>query len=69
MRRFSWPFVIDAQLIVMTAVVAGCGIVYEYLLAHYAARVVGAVETVIYTIISLMIVSMGIGAFPCAKNF
>jgi len=56
-------FKIDATLIVITGVLAGCGLVYEYLLSHYAARVLGAVETVIFTIISLMIVSMGVGSF------
>ncbi len=54
---------VDFILIVMTGVLAGCGLIYEYLLAHYAARVLGAVETVIFTIISLMIVSMGVGSF------
>ncbi len=54
---------IDATLIVITGILAGCGLIYEYLLSHYAARVLGAVETVIFTIISLMIVSMGIGSF------
>lgn len=56
-------FKIDATLIVITGILAGCGLVYEYLLSHYAARVLGAVETVIFTIISLMIVSMGVGSF------
>jgi spermidine synthase len=56
-------FRIDVTLIVITGVLAGCGLIYEYLLSHYAARVLGAVETVIFTIISLMIVSMGVGAF------
>ncbi len=56
-------FKIDFTLILITGVIAGCGLVYEYLLSHYAARVLGAVETVIFTIISLMIVSMGVGSF------
>lgn len=56
-------FKVDATLIAITGILAGCGLIYEYLLSHYAARVLGAVETVIFTIISLMIVSMGIGAF------
>jgi len=61
-RSYS-KFKIDITLIFITGVIAGCGLVYEYLLSHYAARVLGAVETVIFTIISLMIVSMGIGSF------
>ena len=58
---------IDVPLIIMIGVLAGCGLIYEYLLSHYAARVLGAVETVIFTIISLMIVSMGVGSFLSAK--
>lgn len=60
--RFS-RLKIDVTLIAITGTLAGCGLVYEYLLSHYAARVLGAVETVIFTIISLMIVSMGVGSF------
>jgi len=44
-------------------VLAGCGLIYEYLLAHYAGRILGAVETTIYAMIGIMIVAMGIGAF------
>jgi spermidine synthase len=44
-------------------ILAACGLIYEYLLSHYAGRVLGAVETAIYTMIGLMIVSMGVGAF------
>lgn len=58
---------VDVTLIVITGIVAGCGLIYEYLLSHYAARVLGAVETVIFTIISLMIVSMGVGSFLSSK--
>ncbi|MDE0941321.1 MAG: polyamine aminopropyltransferase [Alphaproteobacteria bacterium] len=58
---------IDVPLIIITGVLAGCGLIYEYLLSHYAARVLGAVETVIFTIISLMIVSMGVGSFLSAR--
>ncbi|OUR80733.1 hypothetical protein A9Q83_00375 [Alphaproteobacteria bacterium 46_93_T64] len=63
MRTTYSRFKIDVTLIIITGVLAGCGLVYEYLLSHYAARVLGAVETVIFTIISLMIVSMGVGSF------
>jgi len=45
------------------AVLAGCGLIYEYLLSHYAARVLGAVESTIFAMIGIMIVSMGIGSF------
>ena len=57
----------DACLILVMALLAGCGLVYEYLLSHYAGRVLGAVESAIYTMIGLMIVSMGVGAFAARK--
>lgn len=53
-------------------VLAGCGLIYEYLLSHYAGRVLGAIESTIYTMIGLMIVSMGLGAFAaklCKQPF
>jgi len=50
------------------AVLAGCGLIYEYLLSHYAARILGAVESTIFAMIGIMIVSMGIGSFA-AKLF
>lgn len=53
----------DFTLFVIMAVLAGCGLIYEYLLSHYTGRVLGAVETVIFAMIGVMIVSMGIGAF------
>lgn len=49
------------------AVLAACGLIYEYLLSHYAGRVLGVMESAIYTMIGLMIVSMGIGAFAARK--
>nr|VFJ86420.1 MAG: spermidine synthase [Candidatus Kentron sp. H]VFJ88293.1 MAG: spermidine synthase [Candidatus Kentron sp. H]VFJ95509.1 MAG: spermidine synthase [Candidatus Kentron sp. H] len=60
----------DAALFVIVAVLAGCGLIYEYLIAHYAGRVLGAMEAAIYGIIGLMIVAMGVGSFlarriPC----
>lgn len=53
----------DALLIIIMAVLAGCGLIYEYLLSHYAGRVLGSVESAIYAMIGLMIVAMGLGAF------
>ncbi len=57
----------DILLILTMAVLAGCGLIYEYLLSHYAGRVLGVMESTIYTMIGLMIVSMGLGAFA-ARN-
>ncbi len=53
----------DIFLIGSMAVLAACGLIYEYLLAHYAGRIIGAVESSIYGMIGIMIVAMGIGAF------
>ena len=50
-------------LIGTLGVVAGCGLIYEYLMAHFAGRILGAVEPTIYAMIGLMIVAMGVGAF------
>lgn len=49
------------------ATLACCGLIYEYLLSHYSARILGSVETVIYAIIGIMIVSMGLGAFAAKR--
>ncbi|WDE00238.1 polyamine aminopropyltransferase [Thalassomonas actiniarum] len=57
----------DVLLILTMAVLAGCGLIYEYLLSHYAGRVLGIMESAIYTMIGLMIVSMGLGAFAARK--
>ncbi len=53
----------DVALFSIMAVLAGCGLIYEYLLSHYAGRVLGVIETAIFAMIGIMIVSMGIGAF------
>ncbi|MCU7862075.1 MAG: spermidine synthase, partial [Candidatus Thiodiazotropha sp. (ex Lucinoma kastoroae)] len=53
----------DVLLIGGMLILAGCGLIYEYLLAHYAGRILGAVESTIYAMIGIMIVAMGIGAF------
>ncbi|OUS67929.1 spermidine synthase [Pseudoalteromonas sp. A601] len=53
----------DFLLITVMAVLAGCGLIYEYLLSHYAGRVLGSVESAIYAMIGTMIVAMGMGAF------
>lgn len=58
----SLPFQ-DFLLILIMAVLAGCGLIYEYLLSAYAGRILGTVESTIYTMIGLMIVSMGLGSF------
>ena len=66
-------FIDDTLLIITMAVLAACGLIYEYLLSHYAGRVLGVMESTIYAMIGLMIVAMGLGAFAartikCAFN-
>lgn len=53
----------DISLITLMGVLAACGLIYEYLLSHYAGRIIGAVETTLFAMIGVMIVSMGIGSF------
>ena len=64
-RNFFTPerVKIDLPTFLILGMVASCGIMYEYLISHYAARVLGSTETVIFTIISIMLASMGIGAW------
>ena len=57
----------DILIILIMAVLAGCGLIYEYLLSHYAARVLGTVENTIFAMIGIMIVAMGVGAFAAKK--
>ena len=52
----------DCALITIMAVLAACGLIYEYLLSHFAARILGAIETTLYAMIGLMIVAMGLGS-------
>jgi len=58
---------LDLAVLTILAIGAGCGLVYEYLLSHYAGRVLGAVEEAIFGIISVMMIFMGIGSF-LARN-
>ena len=53
----------DYLLLTVMAVGAACGMIYEYLVAHYAGRILGSVDTAVYGMIGLMVVSMGVGAF------
>ncbi len=52
----------DSILLVLMMVLAGACIIYEYLLSHYAGRVLGLMEHAIFITISLMVVSMGFGS-------
>ncbi|MFT7560951.1 MAG: spermidine synthase [Flavobacteriales bacterium] len=53
----------DIFLIGIMGVLAGCGLIYEYLMAHFAGRILGSVESTIFAMIGIMIVSMGMGSF------
>lgn len=57
----------DGFLILAMAVLAACGLIYEYLLSLYAGRVLGVMESTIYAMIGIMIVAMGLGAFAARK--
>lgn len=57
----------DITLIGIMMVLAGCGMIYEFLLSHYAARVLGATEVAIFGVFTIMIASMGLGAFAAKK--
>ena len=67
MSQKKTHYIDDVLLIITMAVLAGCGLIYEYLLSHYAGRVLGVMESTIYAMIGLMIVSMGLGAFAARK--
>ncbi len=58
----------DILLLGIMMILAACGLIYEYLLSHYAGRVLGVMESTIYAMIGLMIVAMGLGAWT-AKWF
>ncbi len=58
---------LDLAVLVILAIGAGCGLVYEYLLSHYAGRVLGAVEVAIFGVITVMMVFMGVGSFLARK--
>ncbi len=60
-------FATDAALITIMAVLAGCGLIYEYLLSHYAGRILGAMETTLFAMIGIMIVAMGLGSLAARK--
>jgi spermidine synthase len=53
----------DVLLLGIMMVLAACGLIYEYLLSHYAGRILGMMEATIYGMIGLMIVAMGLGAW------
>jgi len=53
----------DILLLSIMMALAACGLIYEYLLSHYAGRILGVMEATIYGMIGLMIVAMGLGAW------
>lgn len=57
----------DITLIGIMMVLAGCGMIYEFLLSHYAARVLGATEVAIFGVFTVMIASMGLGSFAAGR--
>ena len=55
--------ILDYTVLAILSIGAGCGLVYEYLLSHYAGRVLGAMEVAIFGIITVMMIFMGVGSF------
>lgn len=53
----------DIVLLGIMTMGAACGIIYEYLISHYAGRIIGSYDTAVYGIIGIMVASMGLGAF------
>lgn len=59
----------DYIIIGLMALVAACGLIYEYAVSHYAGIVLGQIDKAIYGIIGVMLVSSGIGAALSGKVF
>ena len=53
----------DVVLLGIMTMGAACGIIYEYLISHYAGRIIGSYDTAVYGIIGIMVAAMGVGAF------
>lgn len=53
----------DLHLAIFVMNIAGCGIIYQYLLASYSGRVIGSMEIAIFFTMTLMILFMGLGSF------
>lgn len=58
----------DLKLAPMVMVIAGCGFIYQYMLAGYSTRFVGLLEVAIFTVMTIMVLGMGCGSF-IAKYF
>lgn len=67
-RFFNKGLLKDVHLALFVMTIAGCGLIYQYLLASYSGRVLGSMEKVIFIIMTLMIVFMGVGSF-IVKHF
>lgn len=61
-NRFHSVKWLHIAMFFILGVTAACGLMYEYMLSSYAARVLGSMEKVIFTVILLMILAMGAGA-------
>ena len=58
---------IDFGLISVLMALAACGLMYEYIMSHYAGRVLGLMEHAIFAMIGVMIVAMGCGSLVAKK--
>lgn len=52
----------DLGIFLIMGAIGACGIMYEFMLSSYTARVLGSTEKVIFTVVLYMFLAMGIGA-------
>lgn len=64
----NFSLINDFKLSPLVMTIAGCGFIYQYLLASYSGRIIGVMEVAIFTIMTIMVLFMGIGSFV-AKRF
>lgn len=57
----------NAVLLILFPMIAGCGLIYEYALSHYAGLILGDVETGIFIMIGVMLMSAGLGSLLSYK--
>ena len=62
------PYFNDLILSPIVMIIAGCGLVYQYLLSNYAGRIIGVMDRSIFLIMSIIIFFMGVGSF-LAKRY
>lgn len=54
-------------IVFLIAIVASCGLIYEYLISHYTGIVIGIIDKAIYGAIGVMLAAMGAGSAYAGK--